>query len=117
MAKILRKLGWEDMWTHSYVLGASGARHEIDVLGIKGSRICLAECKTGKVRRADAFNFWTKAFDISSHINLFASLGEIPEPETRQFLEGNPSIVLLENVGKLHKEEILEKLKSSLLGL
>lgn len=117
IAKILRKLGWEDMWTHSYVLGASGVRHEIDVLGIKRSRICLAECKTGKIKRADVFNFWTKAFDIRSHINLFASLEEIPEPETRQFLESNPSIVLLENVKNIHKEEILERLKSSLLGL
>ena len=39
------------------------------------------------------------------------------EPETRQFLESNPSIVLLENVKNVHKEEILERLKSSLLGL
>ena len=116
VAKLLRKIKWENIWTHAYILGASGVRHEIDILAIKESRICLAECKTGKIARADVFNFWTKVYDIRSHISLFASLKKMPDPETRQFLENKPSIILLENIGELSEKELLATLKSSMLS-
>ena len=115
-ASILRKLGWRETWTHVYVLGASGVRHEIDVLGIKGSRVCLVECKTGKVSRADVFNFWTKVFDIRSHISLFVSLEEMPDPETRRFLQNNPSIILLEKIEEKHVNELIEELRNSIIA-
>ena len=115
-ASILRKLGWQETWTHVLVLGASGVRHEIDILGIKGSRVCLAECKTGKVSRADVFNFWTKVFDIRSHISLFVSLEEMPDPETRRFLQNNPSIILLERIKEKHVSDLVEELENSIIG-
>jgi hypothetical protein len=115
-ASILRKIGWQEMWTHVLVLGASGVLHEIDTLGIKGSRVCLVECKTGKVSRTDVFNFWTKVFDIRSHISIYACLEEIPDPETRHFLQNNPSVILFEKIKEIHVDQLVQEVKNSPMG-
>lgn len=115
-SSILRRLGWKETWTHVYVLGASGVRHQIDILGIKGSRICLVECKTGKISRAAVFNFWTKVFDIRSHTSLFVTIEDIPDPETRRFLQNNPSIILLEKIKEKQSNELIEELENSLIA-
>lgn len=115
-ASILRSLGWSETRTHVLVLGASGVRHEIDVLGIKGSRVCLVECKTGKISRKDVFNFWTKIFDIRSHISIYLCTEEMPEPETRHFLQNNPSVILLEKIKEKHTEQLIQELKESPIG-
>lgn len=111
-ASIVRSLGWQT-WTHVHVLGASGTLHEIDVLGIQKGYILICECKTGKVARADVFNFWTKVLDIKSHRSILALTGELPEPETRRFLRKNP-VILIENASKLKKVDIVEKIQSGL---
>ena len=115
-ASILRRLGWQETRTHVLILGASGVRHEIDILGIKGSRVCLVECKTGKVSRTDVFNFWTKIFDIRSHISIYLCLEEMPEPETRHFLQNNPSVILLEKIKEKHVDQLIQELKDSPIG-
>lgn len=115
-ASILRKLGWQETWTHVLVLGASGVRHEIDTLGIKGNRVCLVECKTGKVGRTAVFNFWTKVFDIRSHISIYACLEKMPDPETRHFLQNNPSVILLEKIKEKHVDQLVQELKDSPIG-
>jgi len=68
----------------------------------------LCECKSGRVRREEVFNFWTKVYDIRSHFSMLALTGELPDPETREFLEKNPSVICLENLGKKTKKEIID---------
>jgi len=74
------------------------------------------ECKTGRVSRKDVFNFWTKVFDIRPYISIFACLQEIAEPETRQFLQNNPSIILLENIKEKHENKLIQELRDSPIG-
>jgi len=115
MASIVRSLeGWRT-WTSVYVLGMSGVLHEVDVLAIKDGYVLIGECKTGKVKREDVFTFWTKVSDVKSHISLFASISELPETETRGFLQKNPSVTLLEKVGELRKSEILQKMREGVI--
>jgi len=46
-ASILRSLGWSETRTH--VLGASGVRHEIDILGIKAEEFVWWNAKQAKL--------------------------------------------------------------------
>jgi len=115
-ASLIRSLEDWRTWTHVYVLGGSGILHEIDVLAIKKGYILIAECKTGRITREEVFNFWTKVSDIKSHLSILFLTGELPDPETREFLSKNPAIVVLENTGEQKRDEILEKLKKSVLG-
>jgi len=62
------------------------------------------ECKTGKIGRKDVFNFWTKIFDIRSHISICLCAEEMPEHETGHFLQNNLSVILLEKIKEKHTE-------------
>lgn len=114
-SRLLKSLGWQT-WPHVHVLGSSGVRHEIDVLGVKGSYVLVCECKTGRVSRQMVFNFWAKVYDIRSHVGMLALIDQLPEPETKEFVAKNPSVVLLERLGEKGKSQILEELRTSMLG-
>ena len=114
LSKILKFFGWKT-WPHVHVLGSSGIRHEVDVLGVKDGYVLVCECKTGNVSRQDVFNFWTKTYDIKSHLSILALIQELPEPETRQFILKNPSVTLLENLGEKKKDQIISELKSGVI--
>lgn len=114
LSKILKSFGWKT-WPHVHVLGSSGIRHEVDVLGVKDGYVLVCECKTGNVSRQDVFNFWTKTYDIKSHLSILALIQELPEPETRQFVLKNPSVTLLENLGEKTKGQIMSELKSGVI--
>ena len=114
-SRLLNSLGWQT-WPHVHVLGSSGVRHEIDVLGVKGSYVLVCECKTGRVSRQMVFNFWAEVYDIRSHVGMLALIHELPEPETKEFVAKNPSVVLLERLGEKGKSQILEELRTSMLG-
>jgi len=107
--------GWRT-WTSIHVLGASGITHQIDFLAIKDGYVITGECKTGKVKREDVFTFWTKMADIKSHLGLLALIDEMPEPETREFISKSPSMILLEKIGNQKRDQILEKLRGSVIG-
>ncbi len=113
MARLLRKLDCKT-WTSVHVMGASGILHEVDVLAIRNGTILICECKTGKVSRNDVFNFCTKISDLKSHIAILALIGELPEPETREFVRKNPAIIRLENMGKREEADILNELRRRL---
>ncbi len=115
VARLLKEVGWQT-WSHVNVLGASGLRHEIDVLGVKGSNVLISECKTGQVTRQQVFNFWTKVYDLRSHVSLLALVGKLPEPETREFVTKNPSMALLEGLGEMKRQDIREVLSKSIVG-
>lgn len=115
VAGLLWSLEWK-IWTHVHVLGMSGILHEIDVLAIKKSFIICVECKTGKVAREDVFNFSIKMSDLKAHIGVLAFLRQLPEPETRKFVQKNPGLVVLENLGEKQKAGILDEIKSTVLG-
>lgn len=106
---LLRKMGWQT-WTDIYVMGSSGARHEIDVLAIKDSSVIVSECKRGTVKRTDIFNFNAKAEDIRAHLSILATINALPEPETREIVRKNPSIIRLENMCKQEENEIIADL-------
>lgn len=114
-SKILRSMNWQT-WPHVSVLGSSGVRHEIDVLGVKGSYVLVCECKTGRVTRQDVFNFWAKVYDIKSHVSMLSLIGELPEPETREFVTKNPSVFLLEKMGEKGRKQIVEEAQKGILG-
>ena len=76
----------------------------------------MCECKTGNVSRQDVFNFWAKAYDIRSHVNMLVLVEALPEPETREFVTKNPSLFLFEDLGKKKRSEIVSELKSSIVG-
>ena len=109
MARLLRRLGFQT-WTSVHVMGASGILHEVDVLAIRKGTVLMCECKTGKISRNDVFNFYTKLGDLKAHFSVLALVGELPEPETREFVKKNPTIVSLENMGKMMESEILKHL-------
>jgi alkylhydroperoxidase/carboxymuconolactone decarboxylase family protein YurZ len=113
VARLLRKLDCKT-WTSAHVMGASGILHEVDVLAIKDGTVLVCECKTGKVSRNDVFNFCTKAGDLKAHISILALIGELPDPETREFVKKNPAIIRIENMGKMKEDEILEFLTTKL---
>jgi len=115
MSRLLRAEGWKT-WSSVYVLGSSGVRHEIDVLGVKGDYVLICECKTGHVDRAQVFNFWAKVYDIRAHVSILALIDELPEPETKEFVSKNPSVSLLEKLGNKRKKEIVGELKGSVVG-
>ena len=112
-ARLLHGLGYET-WTSVQAMGASGILHQVDVLAIKNGTVLTCECKTGKVSRNDVFNFCTKVSDLKSHIAVLALIGELPEPETREFVKKNPAIIRLENMGKMKEPDILNKLEERL---
>lgn len=114
LSKILKSFGWKT-WPHVHVLGSSGIRHEVDVLGVKDGYVLVCECKTGNVSRQDVFNFWTKTYDIRSHLSILALVQELPEPETRQFILKNPSVALLENLGEKKKKQIISELENGVI--
>jgi hypothetical protein len=114
-SRLLKSLDWQT-WPHVHVLGSSGVRHEIDVLGVKGSYVLVCECKTGRVSRQDVFNFWAKVYDIRSHVGMLALIEELPEAETKEFVAKNPSVVLLEKLGEKGKKQIIDELRSGILG-
>lgn len=115
VSRLLRSVQW-NTWSHVSVLGSSGVRHEVDVLGVKGSYVLVCECKTGHVTRQDVFNFWAKVYDIRSHVSMLALIEQLPEPETKEFVVKNPSVVLLENLGEKKKRQIAEELKIGKIG-
>lgn len=92
----------------------SGILHEVDVLAIRDGTLVICECKTGKVTRNHVFNFCTKANDLKAHVSILAMLGELPEPETRNFVKRNPAIIRLENMGKMNEGEIKAELRNRL---
>jgi len=113
MARLLRKLNCKT-WTGVHVMGASGILHEVDVLGIVDGTVLICECKTGKVSRNDVFNFCTKAGDLKTHVSILALIKELPEPETREFVEKNPAIIRIENMGRKKESKILDDLRQGL---
>lgn len=113
MARLLRKLGFKT-WTSVHVMGASGILHEVDVLAIRKGTVLMCECKTGKVSRNHVFNFNTKIGDLKAHVSVLALVGELPEPETREFVKKNPAIISLENMGKMMESEVLKHLGQKL---
>lgn len=119
VSKLLQSMEWKT-WSHVHVLGSSGVRHEVDVLGVKmtkfGSYVLVCECKTGRVSRQEVFNFWAKVYDIKSHVSMLALIEQLPEPETREFVTKNPSVLLLENMGEKRKSEITKELGNGILG-
>jgi rubrerythrin len=115
ISRLLRSLDWQT-WPHVHVLGSSGVRHEIDVLGVKGSYVLVCECKTGRVSRQDVPNFWAKVYDIRSHVGMLALIHELPEAETKEFVAKNPSVVLLEKLGEKGKSQILGELRAGMLS-
>lgn len=114
IGKLLRKLKWKT-YLHVLVLGSSGIFHEVDVLAIKKGTVLVSECKTGKVKRHDVFNFWAKVTDLKAHMGLLTLLKGLPEPETRRFIEKNPMIVSLEKVGELKEDQIISRLTKQLI--
>jgi len=115
ISRLLTSMQWRT-WFHVNVLGSSGVRHEIDVLAVKQSFVLVCECKSGSVSRQDVFNFWAKVYDIRSHMSMLALIEHLPEPETREFLRKNPSVLLLENLGEKRRNQILQELSQSILG-
>jgi hypothetical protein len=115
VSKLLRSMQWRT-WSHVLVLGSSGIRHEVDVLAIKKSYILICECKVGSISREDVFSFWTKAYDIRSHVSMLALVGQLPEPETSEFVAKNPSIVMVDKLGDKRKDQIRRELQKSVLA-
>ena len=109
-AGVLSDIGWKKNWTNIHVLGSSGMMHEIDVLSIKKGRVFVCECKTGRTSRKDIFNFWAKLSDIKAHYGILALLGNLPDPETREFVQKNPSIICLEYMGTMKDQFIIDEL-------
>lgn len=112
-ARLLRKLGCKT-WTSVHAMGASGMLHEVDVLAVRKGTVLVCECKTGKVSRNNVFNFCTKVGDLKAHVSILALIGELPEPETREFVKKNPAIIRLENMGKKKEVDILTDLEHRL---
>lgn len=99
---------------HVKVMGAnSGVSHDVDVLSVrrKEGRICLIECKTGDVTQKDVYNFWTKVYDTGAHLGLLAMIQGLSDPEALLFIEKNPYLRLLENIGECVDEQIMSRLK------
>ncbi len=115
IANLLNSMEWQT-WSHVHILGSSGVRHEVDVLGVKKGYLLVCECKTGHVTREDVFNFWAKVYDIRSHVSMLALIEGLPEPETREFLAKNPSVLLLENLGDKRRKQIIKDLEGGILG-
>jgi len=113
VASILRSLEWKT-WTRVNILGTSGIPHEVNLLAIKKGFVLVGECKTGKVSREDVFTFSTKMTDLKSHLGLFGLLGELPEPETREFIEKNPAVTLIEKMCELKRKDLIERLRSAI---
>jgi RNase P subunit RPR2 len=114
IGKLLRKLKWKT-YLHVLVLGSSGIFHEVDILAIKKGTVLVSECKTGKVKRQDVFNFWAKVTDLKAHMGLLVLLQGLPESETRRFIEKNPMIISLEKVRELKEDQIIDKLMKRLI--
>ena len=112
-AHLLQKLRFKT-WTGIHVMGTSGIQHEVDVLAIKNGTVIMSECKTGKVSRNDVFNFCTKLGDVKTHVSILALIKDLPEPETREFVRKNLSIITIENMGKMKEADILAYLKQRL---
>lgn len=112
-AHLLQKLGCKT-WTGIHVMGASGMQHEVDVLAVKDDTVIISECKTGKASRNEVFNFCTKLGDLKAHVSIWAQIKELPEPETRKFVQKNRAIIKLENMGKMKDADILTYLKKEL---
>jgi len=51
---------------------------------------------------------------LKAHVSILAMLGELPEPETRNFVKRNPAIIRLENMGKMNEGEIKAELRNRL---
>jgi len=51
---------------------------------------------------------------LKAHLSILALIGELPEPETREFVKKYPSIITLENMGKIREADILADLKHRL---
>jgi rubrerythrin len=115
LAELLKKIGFRT-WVHVNVMGASGILHEIDVLAInrKNRTVIACECKTGKVSRGEIFNFCTKTDDLKSHISILALLGELPDPETRRFIQRKPAVIRLEKMGQISQHDALAELRQRL---
>lgn len=113
LARLLRKIGFKT-WIGVHLMGASGILHEIDVVAIKKGTLVVCECKTGKVTRNDVFNFYTKVGDTKAHFSILAMIGELPEPQTRNFIRRNPGFISLENMGTKDSSKIFEYLKDRL---
>lgn len=114
MARQMRLLGWDKVWTRCMVMGATGSIHEIDVLALKEDRLATIECKTGSVKREDIFTYWTKASDIRSQFNIFASILTLPDSDTRRFAKSYPGFLCLESMGDMSYEQLKAKMTSYL---
>jgi len=112
-ASILRSLEWQT-WTRVNILGTSGIPHEVNLLAIKKGFVLVGECKTGKVSREDVFTFSTKMTDLKSHLGLFGLLGELPEPETREFMKKNPAVTLIEKMCDLKRKDLIERFQHAI---
>jgi len=113
VASILRSLEWQT-WTRVNILGTSGIRHEVNLLAIKKGFVLVGECKTGKVSREDVFTFSTKMTDLRCHLGLFGLLGELPEPETREFMKKNPAVTLIEKMCDLKRKDLIERFQNAI---
>lgn len=116
IAKGFKSQGWKT-WTNLYVLGASGIPHEIDVLAInkKQKEALIGECKTGKVTRSHVFNFFTKSQDIHGSFSYFFNVNEIPELDTKKFMERN-GILFIDNIPLKKEKELFDQIFQDLYG-
>jgi hypothetical protein len=113
LAILLNKCGYKT-WTGVHVMGASGILHEIDVVAIKDGTLIVCECKTGKISRNDVFNFYTKVGDTKAHLSILALIDDFPDPETRNFVKRNPSIISLEKMGEKDSSLVVSELEQRL---
>lgn len=97
IAEKLRKLGWR-VWSHIYVYGGSGVKHEIDVFAIKDGLSLLVECKTGFREDEKALPiFISKFFDIKTNLALFVSTQKI-QNQFKGMIQKNPSFKLIDDI-------------------
>ncbi len=114
-AKLLRRAGWKT-WTECWVMGASGVKHQIDLLAVHETqgRVLIAECKTRAVSE-DAFQLITQFSDIQPSFGLLISLNGMGVCSGKDLIERKPGLKLIELLNKTDDEakDVLEKYVSN----
>ena len=92
VAELLHETGWQAWSLPSlHIHGASGVRHQIDVLAVKNGRVLIVECKKGDFTPSKVVQFLGKYYDIRSHQALAVAVGTI-HPDGMKMIEKNLSI-------------------------
>jgi len=116
IAVILRELDFET-WTSPDVKGASGIRHEMDVLAIKNGSIVCAECKNADIKGCNKImTFSQKCHDIGSHLGLIALTGNFGDTNVGEFVRKDATLYPLLNLRDKPKKEIISELEKSPIG-